>query len=210
MLSLVLVVASVGCLVLLGEYLSRYEKLPPEICRKFVHITVGSFVAFWPLLLTWNQIFLLSAAFVIVVAASKYLKVFQAIHSVQRPTWGEIFFALSVGLLAALTQDGWMYMAALLHMSLADGLAAIVGTRFGTRSNYQVLGHAKSLIGSATFFVISVVIFVGYSIGTDTAMAPIVILGASIVATTLENVSTRGLDNITVPVWVAIVLSKLG
>lgn len=210
MYSLALVAAVVFCLLLIGEYLSRYRKLPPEICRKFIHITVGSFVAFWPLFLTWNQIFLLSAVFVVVIGLSKYLKILRAIHSVQRPTWGEVFFALSVGLLALLTQDGWMYMAALLHMSLADGLAAVIGVRYGKKNRYSVLGHVKSFTGTLTFLSISLVILIGYSVGTDTPISPLVLIGTSLVAAILENVSTRGLDNITVPVWIAIVLSSLG
>ncbi len=210
MLMFGLVVAVVFGLLIVGEFLSRSQKLPPEICRKFVHITVGSFVAFWPLLLSWNQILLLSAAFVAVVGISKYLNVFQAIHSVQRPTMGEVFFAISVGLLAVLTQNGWMYMAALLHMSLADGMAAVIGSRYGKKTSYKVLGHVKSVVGSLTFFVISVAILWGYSIGTDTSIHAAIILGASFIATFLENFSVRGLDNITVPVWVAIVLYRLG
>lgn len=207
---LVVAVCVVTFIILcIGELGWRRGWLRNEFGRKFVHILVGSFVAFWPLFLTWNQIFFLSAAFVIVVAASKYLGIFRAIHSVQRPTWGEIFFAVSVGLLALLTRDGWMYMAALLHMSLADGLAAIIGTRFGKHTTYTVLGHTKSIIGSATFFVTALIILIGYGIGTNTHISVAVLLGASFVATLLENVSTRGLDNITVPVWVAIVLNSL-
>lgn len=193
-----------------GEFGWRRGWLRNEFGRKFVHIIVGSFVAFWPLFLTWNQIFFLSAAFVVVVGVSKYFGIFRAIHSVQRPTWGEIFFAISVGLLALITQDGWMYMAALLHMSLADGLAAIAGTQFGKRTQYVVLGHPKSIVGSAVFFFVSVAILTGYSIGTETSMSWMVIVGTGLVATVLENVSTSGLDNITVPVWVAVVLSRLG
>lgn len=197
---------SIICVAELGW---RRGWLKNELGRKFTHILVGSFVAFWPLFLSWYQIFFLSAAFVIVVAASKYFGIFRAIHSVQRPTWGEIFFAVSVGLLALLTRDGWMYMAALLHMSLADGMAAIVGTQYGKRSTYKILGHTKSIIGSATFFIISLAILIGYGVGTDTDIAVGVLVGASAVATLLENVSTRGLDNITVPVWIAIVLNSL-
>lgn len=208
---LVLFACAVTLAVLcLGEYGWRKGWLKNEIGRKFTHIIVGSFVAFWPLFLSWYQIFFLSAAFVAVVSASKYFGVFRAIHSVQRPTWGEVFFAVSVGLLALLTRDGWMYMAALLHMSLADGLAAIIGTQFGKKTQYTVLGHTKSVVGSVTFFVVSIIIIAGYSIGTDTSIGLGLLLATSFVATVLENASTRGLDNITVPVWVAIVLSKLG
>ncbi len=181
-----------------------------EFGRKFVHIFVGSFVAFWPLFLTWNQIFLVSAAFVIVIVVSKKFHIFRAIHSVQRPTWGEALFAVSVGLLALLTRDGWMYMAALLHMSLADGLAAIIGTQFGKRNRYTIFGHTKSIVGSAVFFLVSVSILGLYSMGTDTPIDPLMIGGIALVATALENLTAYGLDNITVPVWVAIVLSSIG
>jgi len=208
---LVLLACAVTFAVLcMGEYGWRKGWLKNEIGRKFTHIMVGSFVAFWPLFLSWYQIFFLSATFVVVVGVSKYFGIFRAIHSVQRPTWGEVFFAVSVGLLALLTRDGWMYMAALLHMSLADGLAAIIGTQFGKKNRYSVLGHTKSIVGSAAFFVISIAILVGYSIGTDTHISIGLLLWTSFVATVLENASPRGFDNITVPVWIAVVLSKLG
>ncbi len=181
-----------------------------EFGRKFVHIFVGSFVAFWPLFLTWNQIFIISAAFVVVIVISKKFHIFRAIHSVQRPTWGEALFAISVGLLALLTQDGWMYMAALLHMSLADGLAAIIGTQFGKRNRYTIFGHTKSVVGSMVFFLVSISILGLYSIGTQTPIDPFVIAGIALVATALENLTAYGLDNVTVPVWVAIVLSSIG
>lgn len=208
---LLLVVCCVVFAVLcFAEFGWRRGWLKNEFGRKFVHILVGSFVAFWPLFLTWNQILILSGAFVVTVIASKHLKIFRSIHSVQRPTWGEVYFAVSVGLLALLTQDGWMYMAALLHMSLADGLAAIIGVKFGKSTSYKVLGHTKSIVGSMTFFIVSLAILIGYSIGTGTEISVAILIGTAFIATILENTSSRGLDNITVPVWVAIILSKLG
>lgn len=206
---LVIVCAVVGCILAAAELGWRRGWLRNEFGRKFIHIFVGSFVAFWPLFLTWNQIIMLSVAFICVVSVSKKLRLFRSIHSVKRPTGGEVFFAISVGLLALLTQDGWMYMVALLHMSLADGLAAVIGTTYGKSSRYKVMGHTKSIVGSMTFLVISVGILIGYSIGTQTYIAPVMLLGMAAIATILENLSSYGLDNITVPVWVAIILSNI-
>lgn len=209
MLLLLLTCIAVFVVLCAGEWGWRKGWLKNEIGRKFVHILVGTFVAFWPLFLSWNQIVLLSIAFIAVVSISKYDGVFKAVHSVQRPTWGEIFFALTVGLLAAVTHDGWIYMTALLHMSLADGLAAIAGLRYGKGNRYKILGHDKSLAGSLTFFVVSLFILFGYTIGTGYSVVLPFVFGISIVATILENISLHGLDNLTVPLWVAITLSLL-
>ena len=92
-----LAVGVVFALLLLSEWGWRRHWLHGEVGRKFVHVTVGTFVAFWPYFLDWTEIRLLSLAFFVVVLMSMHLGVFRAIGSVQRPTYGEIFFALSVG-----------------------------------------------------------------------------------------------------------------
>ncbi len=176
-----------------------------ELGRKFIHVTVGSFVAFWPFFLSWPQIELLSVAFLIVVGLSKYFHIFRAIHNVLRPTWGEVFFALAVGLVALLTHDKWIYMAALLQMSLADGLAAIVGKSFGASTRYKVFNQEKSLVGTLTFLVISIMLLVLYSIHSGTTLSPAFILGLAAAATAIENLGVHGLDNLLVPFLIALV-----
>ena len=210
-ISLVVTVFVTFVLLLIGEYLSRRKrKTDPEISRKFVHISVGSFVAFWPLFLTWNQILLMSAAFLAVIVVSQYFRIFKVIRTVQRPTWGIGLFAIIVGLLALVTQDGWIFAAAVLHMSLADGFAAIVGMRYSKKNGrYTVFGHTKSVIGSSTFAAISLLILVGYIIGSGHHLPLAVLLGITAVATLLENVSAYGLDNLTVPLFVAFVLERI-
>jgi len=208
MLQLILASAAVFFLVIIGELLWRYKDLDPEYTRKFVHISVGTFVAFWPLFLTPLQIALLSLAFVAVVGVSYWFGIFKAIHSVQRPTWGEVFFALSVGFLAYVAHSGPVYTVALLHMSLADGLAAAVGTKFGKSTEYKVFGHTKSLVGTMTFALISAAIFVGFFVTTSSPIAWW-FLPVTLAATLLENVAVQGLDNLLVPVLVAVCLNLL-
>lgn len=194
--------------VLVGsEIFWRRHKVHRELSRKFVHLTVGTFVAFWPFFLSWDTIKLLSLAFLVVVAISKYLNIFQAIHSVQRPTWGEVFFALVVGVLAFVTQDKWIYAAALLQMSLADGMAAVVGSYFGRGHRYHVLGHVKSIPGTITFFVISFLILLAYSTFSGTQLILPTMLAISLCATLLENFAIHGFDNLLVPLLVAVALS---
>lgn len=209
MIALFVVSVTVFWLILIGEYLARLFPRHPEFTRKFVHVTVGSFVAFWPLILTWNQIILMSFAFVTVISISKYFHIFGSIHGIKRATWGEVYFGLSVGLIALITNDGWIYMAALLHMSLADGFAAIIGMRYGKKYRYSVFGSLKSVVGTVTFFAISVTILVFYALHSGYTLGYAPLLALAIATTMLENIGYRGIDNLTVPIVVAAVLAML-
>jgi phytol kinase len=196
-------------LLLIGELWWRKQNLNTEFTRKFVHITVGTFVAFWPFFLSWHEIRLLSVAFLVVVGLSKYLRVFRAVHTVQRPTWGELFFALAVGLITFITHDKWIYAAALLQMSLADGFAAVIGTRFGQRFRYMVFGHAKSILGTFTFLVVSAAILAWFSRESGQDLTPIFIFDLAVIAAMIENIGVAGLDNLLVPLVVASALHYL-
>src|ERR1035437_6998125 len=181
---LILTALVVFALLLFNEAWSRRQRphsvrhLHGEFNRKFAHITIGSFVAFWPYFLSSTDIKLLSAAFLVVVAVSRYLNIFKAIHSVQRPTWGEFWFALVVGGLAFMVpQHPHIYTVALLEMALADGLAAVIGTHYGNRYRYVVFGSPKSIIGTLTFFVTSCAILAGYAfVSTNVLSLPTLLL----------------------------------
>jgi len=202
----ILTILAVGVILICSELWYRARGLESEFSRKFVHITVGSFTAFWPFFMSWNNIRFLSASFLVAVAASKYLKVFTAIHSVQRPTWGELFFAAVAGALTFATNNKWVFAASLLQMSLADGFAAVVGIRLGKNNRYKVFGHTKSVAGSLTFFIFSVVILLGLShfSAYDLSLPRVTLI--SVLATFIENVGVRGSDNLLVPMLVAFLI----
>jgi len=207
-MGLLLAVLFIFIILVVAEVWWRGLRAHGEFSRKFVHITVGTFVAFWPFFLSWAEIEILSIAFLAVVVISRQLKLFQAIHSVQRPTWGELFFALAVGLVALVTHDKWIYAAALLQMSLADGLAAVVGVRYGARHSYNVFGHRKSLIGSLTFFTVSLLILLTLNHWTDHTVSLGLAAGIALLASVLENVAVRGLDNVLVPLAVVLLITR--
>jgi phytol kinase len=209
-MDLILTVLGVFVLLLLSEAWFRFRKPRDEFSRKFIHITVGSFAAFWPFYLSWNTILLLSLAFVVVVSASKKLHVFKAIHAVERPTCGEVCFALAVGLLAFVTHQPWIYSIALLHMSLADGMAAIIGVTFGTSNRYKVLGNTKSVVGTATFVLVSVILLSIYGLTTHQMLPLAVVALTASASAAIENLAGHGLDNLFVPVLVAVMLTVFG
>lgn len=189
-----------------AEYLARAKGLHAELTRKIVHVAVGTFVAFWPFFLGWGVIQLLSVAFFAVVCLSIKFNVFRSIHAVNRSAVGELLFAAIIGILAFITNDRWVFTAAMLHLSLADGLAAIVGVYWGKHRRYKVFGSTKSIAGTLTFAVTSFCILGVYVWAADGSISMPALLLLPLVTAAAENVAPYGTDNVAVPLLVAVVL----
>ncbi len=211
MIALMLSIIAVFVLLIIGEWLWRTRRLKGEFGRKFIHITIGTFVAFWPFYMSFGTIQIISVAFLLVVLASRYLNIFEAIHTINRKSWGDPLFAVGIGLAAHFTDSAWIFAAAILHMSLADGLAAVIGKRYGGDNVYKVLGYTKSVIGSATFLIVSFLILcLALSRGSaGVSLFSPLLIWLPISALVLENFGIYGLDNIFVPLLIVVVLSRL-
>jgi len=207
MFSLFIALVGVGLLVVTGEYLRRVHLFHAEVTRKFIHISVASFAASWPFFMEWNQIYLMSMLMLVGIMLSRFMHLFRAIHGVQRRTWGELFFAMSIGLCAVLGQSPWGFAAAMLVMGAADGFAALVGTLLDKTHRYKVFGHFKSREGTLTFFVFSLVILAVCASMGD--MSPTIgkILTLAAFTTVLENLAVGGTDNVAVPLAVVIFIT---
>ncbi len=207
MIYLILSIFAIFIILVINEFIWRKRKIHGEFSRKFVHLTVGSFVAFWPRYLSWTQIKLIGLIFLVSVIISKKVKIFQAIHSVQRPTYGEAFFALAIIIVPFISQNKWVFTAAILQMSLADGLAAIIGLRFGGKYSYIVLNHTKTLVGTLTFFIASLLILIGFVHYSGINLEFTTLLIISFISSLLENIAIFGLDNLIVPLFIATLIS---
>lgn len=202
-----LVVLATFCILLGAEYISRTTTIRAELTRKLVHVAVGTFVAFWPFFIGWQTIQLLSLAFFIVVCISIRLRVFRSIHSVERSVIGELLFAVVIGVLATITTNEWIFMAAMLHLSVADGIAAVVGVSWGQATSYKVLGSTKSIVGTASFVVVSFAILSVYAwFAPGTISLPTLLL-LPFAAAAAENLAIYSTDNLVMPLLVAVVLA---
>lgn len=213
MLSLIyeLAVATVpiALLLVLSEFLWRARLLRGEAARKMLHIIIGSYVAYWLYFLTFRQIeFLCLVMFVTVTLSHKY-HIFHAINDVKRKTWGDIFYALGLGLTAIISREPWVFAIAVLHMSLADGMAGLIGTYFGKNNRYKVLGSTKSLVGTAVFVLTSFSLFALFNYYHPSEIIWPVMLSMPIFLAVVENVGIRGTDNILIPVLVAVIANAL-
>lgn len=196
---------------------SRRLGYSSEISRKIVHIGAGHVIllAWWLMLPAWMGV--AAAVFFAGVALVSYrLPILPGINSVGRRSWGTFFYAISIGVLM-----GWCWplgypyfgVIGILIMCWGDGLAALVGQRWG-RHQYQILGEQKSLEGSATMAVASALVVLAVLIFVQGMSGALIVraIGVAIVATLLEAVSKYGIDNLTVPIGttgVTIALTQL-
>lgn len=202
------IAASLGLATLLvAEFGYRQHWWRGEGARKLAHMFIAVQVATWPLYLDWFEIRLISILLVVGFVVSMRLKLFQSIVSVSRISYGEVLFALVIGGLTLVTTAPSVYAAAMLHLGLADGMAALIGTRWGKMTGYRVFGASKSLVGSLAFLAVSLGILIAYSLIAPAGLAwQYIILGAT-VATLLENIGVLGTDNILVPGFIVALLT---
>lgn len=212
MTDVLLGISPVFILLVMSEYLWRTKRLRGERARKLVHVAAGIFIAFWPWFMSFRTIQLLSIGMIVVVLLSRAFNIFQGINGVRRRTVGDVLFPITVAIIAGIAASRWVFAVALLHLGLADGMAAVVGDRLGKKNRYKIFGEVKSIAGSLTFFGFSVLIMIGVVVFGPPVFkefyAPIIVL-LPVMAVSIENLSVRGTDNISVPLLVAIMLNQV-
>ncbi len=211
MIAVILAGLVISAIVIISEYLGRSGKLGGETARKTVHILGGIFIASWPSFMSFRTIELLSLVAIVVILAVRYLKLFGSLHNVDRVSAGDIMFALGIFATALITSNKWIFAAAILQLSLADGLAALVGTHFKSQQLLRIHGERRTVAGTLTFFIFSLLILMWLTLIVHSGLRELAVYTPwlALQATAIEFISIWGTDNILVPVYVALVLSSL-
>lgn len=211
MVSIFLCLLGVMFILIAGNILFERNLIKGEYSRKFVHILVGSFVAFWPWLMSWRAIQVIGLLMLIVVYINHSRKFFKFSKGIHRKTYGDYFYAITITLCALLTTNKVFFALAILHLALADGLAAIIGTEFGKMWRYKLFSQTKTILGSMAFWFTSLyilglgVLFTNSNISFNSYALLILLLPP--VLTVIENFAVLGLDNIIVPLVVLLALN---
>jgi phytol kinase len=202
-----LAVALFGVLLAGVELLQRRTRLSAEVPRKVVHIGSSVLAAGLAFILDPNEIVVLGLGFALFMLISRRFGLLASVHGVTRSTRGEIFFPLGVAALALVAGDRAQFVYGVLVLGLADGLAGVIGERYGSRP-LSLAGSEKSVEGSATFFVVAAVIGAAalLAVGDPTATALAVAVLAAGVLTGVELSLRGGLDNLCVPVVAALLM----
>jgi phytol kinase len=203
-LQLVVVAVWLGIILLIAGLLSRFSSKDSELIRKIVHIGTGNVILFawWLHIPAWIGITASILASVVTLLSYRF-PILPGINSVGRKSLGTFFYAVSIGLLIAWfwsIQQPHYAALGILVMTWGDGLAALIGQRFG-KHTYTVLGVKKSWEGSLTMVVVSYIvcslIFLGVQGNIWSTWS--VSLVVAVVATGLEAFSVYGIDNLSVP-----------
>lgn len=206
--NMLIAVVVLGCIVFSGELLWRKKIIAGEVARKFIHILGGLWIALWSFFLDFTEVQLLASVMLLVLAISKYLKIFGSIHSVKRSTYGELLFPLGILLTSLITHDKWIFFLAVAHLAVADGLAAVVGNKWGGRLAFHIGHEKKTVLGSLVFLLSSLTITSAYVIlSGDYQHYMSLIIVMPVTLSVIENITVKGLDNILVPIAVVVMTS---
>lgn len=197
-------------LLVIAELLGKYRVLRGEYHRKFLHIAAGSFIAFWPWLISWRAIEAIGLGMLLVMVANRYLAFLNYRGRIGRASYGDIFLALAVFLAANLTHNKVFFALAILEVALADGLAAVAGIAYGKYWGYKVFKHKKTVIGSMVFWIVTLCIFgAGLLAAHDSISFEnyfLILLLIPPAFTLAENLSVFGLDNLVIPILTVLIL----
>ena len=209
-LTVVLLVLVAGLVRVVGD---KYA-LSAETQRKLVHVSVGIFALILPLFLdrksfTVFALFALAALLLLRVAPIR--KTYgAAVHSVERSSWGDILFLVSVSVLFFLAAgDPILYVLPLAVVTISDACAAVIGTEYGRRK-FGTKDRTKSIEGTTVFFIVTWIVCVIIMILTPSIERENIIPLATIIAAfsaLVEASSWRGLDNLFVPLGIFALLA---
>lgn len=201
-------------LVIVGAKI--FEKKGKEASRKFIHIMLGNwwFIAMFFFTNVCFAIFV-PLTFVIINYLSYKYNIIKVMERDEQDGLGTVYYAVTLLILAIVSfgifKNPILGLVPNLIMAYGDGLAAIIGKNAKSK-RYKLGDSKKSFAGSLTFFVIATILIGGYlmymkqEIFWQSAHWPLVSIMSAFLITAIEAISSKGTDNITVPISSIILL----
>jgi dolichol kinase len=209
MLHILLSLMAIGLVLLADEYLWRHKVIRGEAARKFAHILIGSFIATWPIYMSWQEVRIALAIGIVGALVVRQFRFFPSIFDIKRSSLGDLAAPVFIIIAAFVEPTKTIFAVTVLHISFADGMAAMIGSQFGHKRAYNIRKQKKSLAGTAAFYASSMIIMTTAAIfrsSIDPFTIAVYIGFIPVVATFAENVSPNGSDNFFVPLAVLIPL----
>ena len=220
-----LIFLGLGTFIAAAELVRKALHWSPEVTRKLVHISTGVLIFFTP------QIFnsgippiLLAVIFISVNFAAIKFGLLKGIHGTNRRSYGTVYYPLSFLILVLLCWDSipQIISISILVLALSDAAAAIVGENLPSPHVYYLTSDQKSLEGSAAMFATTFLV-VAFLLDTSACLKDtlelnlnlnfsrillvgLIAVAVSLFATAWEAISSKGLDNLTIPLSTAFIL----
>jgi phytol kinase len=194
-----------------GFLLSRSQKYSSESVRKFIHIGVSNW---WFILIAFFDslayavigpiLFIIANAIAVSTGLANVLGIKDKVRNL-----GLVYFPISLLILVlagfSQTVPMWACGMGAMAMGYGDGMAALLGKRYGKRK----IRGGKTLEGTLVMFVVMILVITVFSLyyGIDSLWSVtwwIFLFLIAAVAALLEAYTPYGLDNLTVPIGTAL------
>lgn len=184
-----------------------FEKAGKEASRKFIHIMLSNW---WIIAMVFfDNVFsaaLLPALFIIINYASYKMDIIKVMErndgEENKDSLGTVYYAISLFVLAIVTfgfiKNPLVGLCGIAVMGYGDGLAAVIGQSIKS-PEYKIGTSKKTLAGSFTMFLVTLMIIAGFLIYSQSDYIAIKSILVAVLMTIIEAVSIKGTDNLTVP-----------
>ena len=191
-----------------------FRKNQGELSRKFIHIMVGNWVFISIFFTDVIAAIFVPAVFIIINALSRKYNLISSMGR-QDDSWGTVYYSISLCVTVAIRfATGWnMFpIIGILIMAYGDGLAALIGAKFGKRKPYYFAPN-KTLAGSVTVFVVATAVTaitlltVGeaeHILRVGIGMILLIALCNGFLSVFIEAAGIKGSDNLTLPIGSAL------
>ncbi len=209
--------AGIILFIIIAEKTRAALQWPPEVTRKIVHILVGTLIFFTPYFFDSNRpLIWMAVLFIVVDFIGIRCGKLKGMHGTSRTSYGTVFYPLSFLILVILCWPSQksVLMLAMLIMAWPDALAAVTGENLKKAHEYKLGDDKKSIegtfvMGFSTFLIVALILPViapldGFSISPMHAVW--IGLLTALMAAALEAISSKGSDNMTVPLGTAFLI----
>lgn len=191
---------------------SKFSRDSSEVSRKIVHIMVGNWIFLTPLFKSFWAIMIVPFSFIIINALSLKYDLFKSMEREDKFP-GTVYYAISLTILVGIAYTmNWPILsyAGILIMAYGDGLASIVGEKFGKHYPFS-FSPKKSLEGSITVFTLAAIIALGCLMYFDNSIPLagkiILSLATGFLSAFIELTGNDGCDNLSVPLGAGLFLA---
>ena len=210
MISIIFIILYLSLLFLITFIYKLFRPNNKEFLRKIIHIGVGPLIPLAKFFeINQNHAQYIAALVSILVLINYIYRLFPIIEDIDRKSFGTLFYCLSLFILISFfwEEDPSSLVVGVFIMTFGDGLAGLLGKNFKSR-NWSIFNQKKSLIGTATMFLVSLIITGSLAyVGSHEISFYLPLI--ALLATIIEQFSIAGIDNLFVPIVSAIAFNLL-
>lgn len=210
----------ISLLFVVAEVAHKFFKVKALYTRKALHISCGLITLFYPDIFYHHlPVLILNILCLLLMIISKRFFLMPSVHSIGRESWGSFLYPVSIYVMFVASlyfEIRYFFYIPVLILAISDPLAeiAVLASKPFRHQNYKIRyvkiwRTNKTYIGSALFFISALLIsLIMISTSIDIPFIRILTMSLTITISTtaVEAFSSKGFDNLTIPLAALLVL----